>query len=128
MKCDLEKKISVIETGDPPLDDDNIDGEKVIPSYHLKQMFLYEVENIPIDKRNDKDLTELIPYKVYKRLLNCYEAEMIPSFFFRKQNMYKVYDISLSLQKRLCQNIVTMLEKIGFDEHQYNYLDEHMNQ
>ena len=97
---------------------DTVEGEKMISSYHLKQIFLYEVEKIPRDKRNDYNLVQIIPYKVYKKLLDCYKKQMVPSFFFREQN---IYDPSLvlstpmhMLQVRISTNLLTMLEKLGF--------------
>ena len=109
-----ENSSTTTSLGSSSSDDDNIEGEKIISSYYLKQIFLYEVENIPSDKRHDNNLTELIAYKVYRRLLSCYEAGMtIPSFFFREQNICE--QIRPSLAMRLCSNIVTMLEKLGFN-------------
>ena len=98
--------------------DDIEEGEKIISSYHLKQIFLYEVEKIPIEKRNDQSIVKVIIYRVYKELLKCYQMEMIPSFFMREHNIYDtVNERSQSLKVELCKNIVSMLEQLGFNEH-----------
>ena len=101
-------------------DDDDIEkGENIISSYHLKQIFLHEVEKIPIEKRSDDSMVEVITYRVYKELLKCYQMEMIPSFFMREHNIYDTLDErSPSLKVEICKNIASMLEKLGFNEHE----------
>ena len=100
-------------------EEDDIKGETCISSYHLKHIFLYEVEKIPIERKSDKNLTQLIPYRVYKELLKCYENKMVPSFFTPKQNMFggmtpesQVDTLRLSM----CEHVVAMLDKLGFGD------------
>ena len=94
-------------------------GDKLISSYHLKQCFLREVEKLPIERRNDANLVELIPYRVYKELLSCYEMNNIPSIFLQNHNILNnlFEDLESALPIRLCENIVNMLEKLGFSKH-----------
>ena len=94
-------------------------GDKLISSYHLKQCFLREVEKLPIERRNDANLVELIPYRVYKELSSCYETNNIPSIFLQNHNILNnlFEDSESALPIRLCENIVNMLEKLGFSKH-----------
>ena len=109
------------------IDSDSEDEEEVmttgscISSYHLKQTFLYELENIPLERRQDQILLTLLPYRVYRKLLSGYERKQIFSFFLPHHNIYNSGPLSTTnndhpLRLRFCQNILKMMEELGFSE------------
>ena len=89
-----------------------------MPSYELKQMLLYEVENIPPARRGDNDMLVLLPYLVYKSLLSCYKNEHMASFFMVKHNIHSLFIRPAWKPDRVsfCKYILTMLEELGFSD------------
>ena len=97
-----------------------------MPSYDLKQMLLYEVENIPPARRGDNDMLVLLPYLVYKSLLSCYKKKYMASFFMMKNNIHSLF-IPMACQPdrvSFCQHILTMLEELGFSDKFHPAADE----
>ena len=95
-------------------EDKEIEGESIISSYYLKQVFLYEIEKIPKEKISQENLMATVPYQVYMGMLKCYEAKKFPLFFLPKHNINDSFFDDFTFQIRICRNIITMLKRLGF--------------
>ena len=119
MDVAYKSELKTLYDDDEQEEQDTINGEMCISVYNLKQIFMYEVEKIPIERRSDKNLIHLIPYRVFKELLRCYKDEMIPSYFMPKKNMLGSMMPGSQgdlIRLAMLQQVVAMLDKLGFGD------------
>ncbi|KAL3884702.1 hypothetical protein ACJMK2_024814 [Sinanodonta woodiana] len=101
--------------------EDEKTAEQLIPSYHLKSIFLKEAEAILEQSKTFSDIElQTIPYRVYAQLKIAAETQYLTTLFFPDQNMYRKpkEDVTqttfLKLRMSYINIILRLLRELGF--------------